>query len=530
MKLLKYIFLVLIYVILSACAQLPVGYESNSTYILNDTGNTVLGGRASKFKNNNKDSFIYLLNEGTDAFYARRALMSLAERSIDVQYFIWHDDLIGKLLFGGMLEAADRGVRVRILLDDINITSEIEKILYSMDQHKNIEVRLYNPFASRGFRFSDYVTDGFRINRRMHNKSFTVDVQFAVVGGRNIGNEYFAADEESNFEDLDVLSVGPIVQDVGKQFDTYWNSKVVIPVNAFDHNVATVDDLASLKQQLRDFNTSAKGSKYALDVQDSEMYKLISRQSFHKKSEGIYSGKGLVIYDDPEKSLNKSETEIVYLKSLMKPHLENAQESVELISPYFVPGDTGTEYLVGLVKKGIKVRVITNSLSSTDGVMAQSGYVNHRIDLLDGGVELYELKTEYKTKASKSLRRSAKAKSGLHAKTYIFDRKEIFIGSFNFDQRSANINSEVGVVYQVPELANFLASTVFDLDINKECYKVELLVENEDIDGIEVEVKKVVWIDTKDGKQIRYTADPETSIWRRISEDLLSILPIESQL
>jgi len=530
MKSFKYVFLVLTYVLLNACAQLPVDYESKKTYVLTDTNHTELGKRASRFENKKKDSYLYLLNEGTEAFYARLALLSLAERSIDVQYFIWHDDLIGKLLFGGMLDAADRGVRVRILLDDINVNTEVENILYAMDQHENIEVRLYNPFATRGFRIADFVTDGFRINRRMHNKSFTVDNQFTIVGGRNIGNEYFAAHKESNFEDLDVLSAGPIVQDVGKQFDVYWNSKVVIPVKAFSHNEAAVGDLASLKKQLKVFYNGAKGSDYALDVQDSKMYKMITKKSFKKESDGLYSGKGNVIYDDPEKALDKSEKEVVYLKSLLKPHLEKATESVEIISPYFVPGDSGTEYLLSLVKKGIKVRVVTNSLSSTDGVLVQSGYANHRIDLLEGGVELYELKTKFKTKASRSLRRSAKAKSGLHAKTYIFDRKEIFIGSFNFDPRSANINSEVGVVYLVPELANMISSTVFDVDIDKQFYKMQLLIENEDVDGIDVEVKKVVWVETKDGKKIRHTTDPETSWWRRFSEDFLSIMPVESQL
>jgi putative cardiolipin synthase len=222
--------------------------------------------------------------------------------------------------------------------------------------------------------------------------------------------------------------------------------------------------------------------------------------------------------------------EIVYLTTLIRPHVQKITNSFEIISPYFVPGDRGTEYLVDTVKKGVKVRLMTNSLSSTDGLMAQSGYARHRIELLKGGVEIYELKAETKTKASRSLRRSAKAKSGLHAKTYIFDREEIFIGSFNFDQRSANINTEVGVIYQVPEMAQLVASSVFDAAVVEGAYRLELVIEHEDDDGIDVEQEKVIWVDTKEGKETRYTRDPDTSGWRRFNEDVFSILPIESQL
>ena len=525
------LYIITIVLLLSACSSLPTDYNSTPSYVMTDTQQTTLGKRSAESLRKSPDkSMMYLLNEGTDAFLARRVLMHVAERSIDVQYYIWHADLIGKVLFNGLIEAADRGVRVRILLDDINIDAEIEAILYAMDQHENIEVRLYNPFASRGFRVIDYVSDMFRINRRMHNKSFTVDSQYAVVGGRNIGNEYFSADEGSNFKDLDVMSIGPIVQDVGKQFDVYWNSKVVFPVKAFDHNDVTLNELEKVKKELAAFERSNDDSKYAQDLQDSELYKRLEKLKTKEEAPTLFKGYVKVIYDDPEKSLDKSEEEIVYLKSLLKPHIDKATKSFELISPYFVPGDSGTEYLTELVKKGIRVRVLTNSLSSTDGLMAQSGYARQRIALLEGGVELYELKAEFKTDASRSLRRGGKAKSGLHAKTYIFDREEIFIGSFNFDPRSANINAEVGVIYQIPEMAQLIAKSVFDDYILDSSYKLELLVEPEDVDGIMVDNKSPVWIETKDAKEIRHTTEPETSAGRRFMEDIFSILPIESQL
>jgi putative cardiolipin synthase len=224
------------------------------------------------------------------------------------------------------------------------------------------------------------------------------------------------------------------------------------------------------------------------------------------------------IYDSPDKTLGKSELETTYMISMLRPHVEKIENTLELISPYFVPGDEGTKHLTSLVESGIRVRVITNSLASTDGIMAQSGYARQRYDLLKGGVELYELKPKAKSKASRSLRRSAEAKSALHAKTYIFDRKEVYIGSFNFDPRSAQINTELGVICEIPAMAEFIAAGLFDKNIDDIAYKVVL--ENDE----------VVWLDSENGQKIRHTSQPETSAWRRFNLSVYSILPIESQL
>jgi len=519
-------------ILLSACAQLPTNFEAPPSYALTDTDDTLLGKKAKEeLGDNTKDSSMYLVNDGVDAFVARVALLYLAEKTIDVQYYIWHSDLIGKLLFTGLINAADRGVRVRIMLDDMPVDETTEKILYALDQHKNIEVRLFNPFASRGFRYSDYMLSPARINRRMHNKSFTVDNQHTIIGGRNIGNEYFSAHEDSNFRDIDVLAVGPIVKDVAKQFDDYWNSKVVYPVTAFDHNSATQDNLDLIREELNAYSSSQKDSRYHLDIQDSEMFKSIQRRSISKdQSKQVFKGEVLVVYDDPDKALGKNEDEVDFLKNLVKPYVDNIDKTFEIISPYFVPGEQGVKYLSALVKKGVKVRVVTNSLSSTDGLMAQSGYSRRRYDMLEGGVELYELKTDLKTKVSKSLRRGEKAKSGLHAKTYIFDREQTFIGSFNFDQRSANINSEVGVVYDVPEMSILIAKSVFEKSIYESSYKVKIAQQDIEVGDIQIEKGDIYWLETKNGKEIIYDTEPETGFWRRFGQGLFSIMPIESQL
>jgi len=358
----------------------------------------------------------------------------------------------------------------------------------------------------------------------MHNKTFIADNQFAIVGGRNIGDEYFSAGLENNFKDIDGIIIGPIVQEVSTEFDTYWNSSVVIPVSAFKANQATDDDLNKVRTALVEFKAAQQGSDYSADIASSQLYKDFTAGKLQTKT---FQGDTELIYDDPRKALGLSDKEITYLHNLLGPYFRNVKESLEILSPYFVPGKKGVALLTDLVKKGIKVRVITNSLSSTDGVLAQSGYQKHRIKLLRAGVELYELKPNA---VKKSLRRSKHAKSGLHAKVYNFDRKAIFIGSFNLDQRSSNINTEVGVVYKIPELA-FTAASRLKKGAENSAYKLELITEppNKN-DSFPTEDYRVEWVSNEDGKEVRYTKDPHTNGWDRFVVWFYGILPIESQL
>ena len=518
-------------IVLASCSSLPTDFDSVESYAYTDTAKTTLGKEAAKVTaGDTHNSTMYLVSEGTEAFLTRMVLLSMAERSVDVQYFIWKSDLVGKLIMHKMIEAAERGVRVRMLLDDITLDSETKDIIFAMDQHPKINVRIYNPFSSSGQRVKAAITDGYRINRRMHNKSFTVDSQYTIVGGRNIENNYFSANTRSNYADLDIISVGSMVAEVDEQFDIYWNSPLAVPADVFSDYESHKDRFQAVNRELSDFALSHEDSEYSLDVKDSEMYQRIERGISGRNSVRLYKGKAHVIYDDPEKTLGKSEFETTYMTSLMRPHVEKIEDTLELISPYFVPGVEGRERLIEMVNRGIKVRVITNSLASTDGVMAQSGYARHRIELLKGGVELYELKPKAKSKASRSLRRSAEAKSALHAKTYIFDRNEVYIGSFNFDPRSAKINTELGVICEVPEMAEYIATEMFDKNIREAAYKIELVIENEDVDGIQVAQEKVVWVEAVDGEEIRHMVQPETSAWRRFNIKIYSLLPIESQL
>jgi putative cardiolipin synthase len=525
----------LIYVAgLTACASLPTDYVAKPSYAFTDTDETTLGVKAKTLLGEDtENSAINLIGEGTDAFLTRLILLSLAERSLDVQYFIWKSDLIGKLLFDGMIKAADRGVRIRILLDDSTLDAETRANIFAMGQHENIEVRIYNPFSSDGSKAGAAITDGSRVNRRMHNKSFTIDGQYTVVGGRNIENNYFSANVRSNYSDLDVVAVGPVVKEVSKQYDLYWNSDMAVPAYVFTDNKATLKDLERVRGEMAEFREAKRGSDYALDIHDSKPYKRIVKGLVGVEDESIYRGKAKVVYDYPDKTKGKSREETVYLATMLLPHIERIENTFELVSPYFVPDEAAIEYLIAMVDRGVKVRVITNSLASTDGIMAQTGYARHRIEMLKGGIELYELKPSAKTGEGRSLRQSSEAKSALHAKTYIFDRREVYIGSFNFDPRSANINTELGVVCEIPEMAEFVAENIFDEHLQRNTYEVKLITEMKDDDGDEVYMPedRVVWIEeTRDGKEIVYDEQPETSVWRRFTLGLYSTLPIESQL
>ena len=503
----------------SACSMLPTDFERTDSYSFGDTEQTFLGKNASKVQSGDtENSTMSLITEGTDAFLTRMALLSMAERSVDIQYYIWRADIIGKLLMNKMLDAADQGVRVRLLLDDLSLDDKTKDILYAMDHHENIDVRIYNPFSSGRYKAHAALVDTARINHRMHNKSFTIDNQYTIVGGRNIEENYYSANERSNFADLDMVAVGPVVAEVSTQFDIYFNSALAIPAYVFDDYDSHKNNLIKVQKELSDYVISVQDSDYANDLKNSELYQQIMSGLTKNNASLRYKGVAHVVYDNPDKTLGKSEFETTYMISSLRPYVEKIENTFELISPYFVPGDVGTEFLGDLVKKGIKVRVLTNSLASTDGIMAQSGYARQRYNLLKNGIELYELKPKAKSKASRSLKRSAKAKSGLHTKTYVFDRKEIFIGSFNFDPRSAQINTELGVVCEIPEMAKYVASELFDGNLEQFAYKVVL------------EDDEVTWIDTIGDTETRHTSQPETSAWRRFNLNLYSLFPIESQL
>ena len=328
------------------------------------------------------------LADGRDALAARLALADAAQRSLDVQYFIWNKDLAGKVLLERLFRAADRGVRVRLLLDDLG-TMPSDATLLTIDSHPNIEVRMFNPVALRSPRLLGMIADLVRINKRMHNKSFIADGQVAIVGGRNIGDEYFGANEAMNFADLDVAVIGPVVREVSDEFDLYWNHRASIPIAALSRQNTTSEEFAAKRATLTAFNTTAEYSAYAESVRDSEFARQLKNHAVS------YSwGRATIVSDHPDKVLTSAAKTETHLAPKLRQVVDATKRELFLVSPYFVPGKQGVELLASVRRRGARVVVITNSLASTDGVPVHSKYQLYRKSLLRAGVELYETQAD----------------------------------------------------------------------------------------------------------------------------------------
>jgi putative cardiolipin synthase len=504
--------------LVAACATLPENVGRRETFAYPDTGDTLLGREISgQGAAHPGESGFHLLGNGLDAFVARAVLAHIAERSIDVQYYLYHDDLVGRLLTWQLLQAADRGVRVRLLVDDMDLAGRDPGVL-ALDSHPNVEVRIFNPFSRKTGRTSQYLTRMGSVTRRMHNKSFTVDSQATILGGRNIGNEYFEADPDLAFADLDVIGVGPVARDVSTAFDLYWNNELAYPVSVLIGEPPHPEEIARKRQQLADFVAAQADSVYLKALRNSDLADRIRERSVR------YSwGNGVVVYDRPEKLLHDTGQEEYQLAPRLKPYVEGVQKELIIFSPYFVPGDAGTALLTGLAARGVRVRILTNSLASNDVSVVHAGYAKYRKALLRGGVELYEMNkklTREQREEKKGTGGSSKA--SLHAKSFVFDRRQVFIGSLNLDPRAVIHNTEIGVVLTSPEIAEGMGDW-FDENIGKVAFRVEL---KRDEDGSE----RLLWHGLTDGTPQTFDADPYTGFWKRLGIGFLGILPIESQL
>jgi len=505
--------------LLVGCASLPTQFERPVSTAFTDTQGTALGKDVARRQAGHGDqSGFHLLGNGLDAFVARALMAHQAERSLDVQYYLYHKDLVGSLFSYQLLKAADRGVRVRILVDDMD-TEGRDQGISAMDHHPNIEVRIFNPFARNVGRYSQYVTRMGSVTRRMHNKSFTADNQVTIVGGRNIGNEYFEADPDMAFADLDVLAIGPVAQKVSTVFDLYWNSELAYPISVLYRGKPPTDEaVAERRAQLDRYVESQEDSQYMEALRSSRFAKQVETHDLQ-----FLWGDGEVVFDQPEKLIHQFEATQYHLSPMLKPYWEGVQKELVIFSPYFVPGKVGTEFLTGLVKKGVRVRILTNSLASNDVGLVHAGYMKYRKKLIRGGVELYELNKQMPRKERKEKKgKSGSSKASLHAKSFVFDRKEVFIGSLNLDARAVLHNTEIGVVLKVPEIAEKM-SAYFDRYVEKNAFHVEL---KRDDDGFE----KLFWTGYENGQEVVFKHEPHTGFWRRFGIGFMSLWPIESQL
>jgi len=505
-------------VLIGGCASLPADYARNDSHALQDTGETRLGraGQGALEAHHGQNGFRPLA-DGVDALLARIHLADAAERSLDLMYFSWQNDHVGQRLFEALLAAADRGVRVRLLLDDIG-TKLDDSDLLAIDSHPQIEVRLFNPVASRVNRLLGALGEFSRVNRRMHNKAFIADNQRAILGGRNVGDQYFDAHESWNFEDLDVLVGGPVVAEVSRVFDLFWNAPMSYPIEALAGRSGKAGGLAALRASLAASAESQRESAY------SELARARAADLLSFDSDGEFWGGARLVFDDPSKVTRHRGDATGHLMPQLEPVITTLKSTLTIVSPYFIPDRAGVDWLTGLVRRGVGVSVLTNSLASTDVSAVHAGYRRYRESLLTEGIRLFELRPDAfdVPHDSRDTDHLSGSEAALHAKTFFFDRRAIFIGSLNLDPRSVQLNTEIGIVCESVAMTEMLLGQL-EPRIDRIAWRLERVVDGSGR-------AQIVWIETGDSGVRRRTSEPEVSAWKKLGVWLLGLLPIESQL
>ena len=507
--------------ILSACSTLPKQQTQPMEYAFNTpTDDTSLAKIVLPLREQNPNLTGYhVLYDPLEALAARIELINKAEKSLDLQYYIWDNDKIGALALHAMIKAADRGVKIRLLVDDNN-AKKMEGIYMALDQHTNIDVKLYNPYRFRHFRPIDMVLDLKRINRRMHNKSFIADNQIALIGGRNMSNQYYNVSDNYQFSDVDVMLVGAASDEIIHSFDEYWNDDYAFPVRQLVNPRHYSLRFDSLKQQLDDYNQEATVVNYLDLANRSHAFD----DWLNNKIQFDWV-KAEVVKDSPSKIKSKAKKE-EHLNFQLLNRLDKPEQSVDIVSAYFVPEKKGAERLKNLRADGVKVRVLTNSFQANDVPLVHAFYSKYRQDLLEHDVQLYEflsrpdaenLNTNTKELAEKSkVSLKGLSRSSLHAKLMAIDEKQVFIGSFNFDPRSAYLNTEIGVLLNSPRLAKAVHYTM-DENLSKYAYK---LVLNAD--------QQINWkIKLSNGQTRIYPREPKIKWWQKAGVKFISWLPLE---
>jgi putative cardiolipin synthase len=508
----------------AGCAGLPPGADLPrvESVALQNPEQTRLGGKfADAARDHGETTGFRILNVGVDGFLTRVQMIDAAERTLDLQYFIFRGDQTGRLITAALMRAADRGVRVRVLIDDGDVVSGDEQILALLD-HPSAEVRIFNPFAYRGHstfrRGIEFMFNSRRLNYRMHNKLFVADNAVALVGGRNIGNQYFQMEPESQFADDDVFTAGPIVQQLSKTFDEYWNSKLAVPAAALGgHNAAAAAPRRQLMQTL-----DSPGIDYVAMLNSQEPYA------------GMIAGRlpltwanAQVVCDSPDKKdvENGARSGRLMTRPVAKAAAEVKSELL-MVTPYFVPAKDELQTLDTLLQSQVRVAILTNSLQSAPELLAQSGYISYRLPLLRSGGDLYEIRSDLGNSrgSGQTVRISRFGNYALHAKLFVFDRQKLFIGSMNYDQRSKRLNTEVGLIIDSPALAEQMAARFEQLTQPENAYVLTLR------GGSAVGATHVAWATVENGKPVEYMQEPARSAWQRLKLKLLALLPMGAEL
>ena len=487
--------LAIAFLVLSGCAGLPRHVEKTRSVAFQEPDTTTLGRIVVSDEVGKNLSGFRLLSSGDEALASLITLADHAERSLDIQYYIIHEDDSSRTLLHHVRLAADRGVRVRVLVDDLNTVGEDRRFMH-LSSHANVEVRLFNPFTAGRFwtwtRFLASAANIRRINHRMHNKLFVADNALAITGGRNIGDAYFTLDPHSNFVDLDVVAAGSIVPELSASFDEFWNSKYAIPIGSVASAVNTEGASAPLVEA--EPSASANWLEHELDARKVQLNWVPAT----------------VLADQPAKIASEiSPEEEVTIANDITALMRSAKQELIIMSPYFVPGKQGVTLIGDLVARGVRVRILTNSLASTDSPLVDIGYARYRVALLKLGIELREMRPKLGQRHAR-FHPFRSSNASLHAKALVIDQKIVFIGSLNMDERSAKTNSELGLVISSADIARQVTSLLDDLSTDS-TYKLQL-----DANG------HVEWVSGDVAAQKTWHTDPETSRTERLWLKLLS--------
>lgn len=501
---------------LAACANLPAPAPSFAL----EPQRSQLGRQLQRLEaaQTHGHSGFRLLPESSEAFAARAELLRAAQISLDVQYYIVHDGLSTRLLIDELLRAADRGVRVRLLLDDTTSDGH-DYNLATLAAHRNVQIRVFNPLRSgRSNKVSRSVGRLLHLSqqhRRMHNKLLLVDSSLAIVGGRNLGDEYFDADRNLNFTDIDLLAAGRAARQLATSFDAYWNHSLSEPIQHFLWRPPQENKLHQAREQIQAYLEQARR-------EDGALYRRLIRYQrqpqLRQWLQELTWAPSEALWDDPDKLLADGEPAQL-LATQLAPAMASVQRELTLVSAYFVPTDSGVDYLAERARSGVAIRILTNSLEATDVPAVHGGYAPYRERMLQLGVRLFELRRQPEQKTSYSF--FGDSESSLHSKAAIFDRRTVFIGSLNFDPRSVLWNSEVGILVQSPALASEVQRLVLEGTAPAVSYEVRLARHGEG--------QQLVWIAEEQGRRIVLSKEPG-GLWRRLNAWLADAIGLERML
>ncbi len=470
-------------------------------------------------------SGFHLMTSGQEAFIARAALAESAERTLDLQYYIVAEDATATLLLYRALRAASRGVRVRLLIDDLYAVGR-DFDFATFAAHPNVQVRVFNPFLRRGplgiSRLLEYLGDSDRLNRRMHNKLWIADNAAAVIGGRNLGDAYFNVGGDTNFADLDVLAAGPVVTEVSRSFDEYWNSELAVPIAAFLGEPPSAGQLDLVLSRMAAGAEHFRETDYARVLRAMELGRLVRDGRFP-----LVPARASAIHEPPARPGQATGEGEAQIMSVLRKSIEAAQREVILISPWLIPSERGVGVLCALARRGVRVRVLTNSLASTDVPVVHAGYARYRPRLLACGVEMRERRpgASRSGDARPGLASGASLSSGstLHAKAVVVDRRFVLVGSMNLDPRSRLSNTEVAVSIESPVLGEQLGMLFEEAASLDQAFRVELAEAGDENAGLS-------WVGQEKDKLVRYASEPLAGWWRRFIASLLGTLAPEELL